>query len=111
MLYRTQLSFIQLGGGIAVGIQVQQTKYYSVLISLNDTPGKVSGQNSSTASKILNTPNLLHRTQLSFIQPDGGILVGDQVQQNDVAHPPPLVVRANASIGVRTATSQVRSQL
>jgi hypothetical protein len=37
MLHCTQLSFIQLGGGIAVGIKVQQTKYYSLL----KAPGKV----------------------------------------------------------------------
>ena len=31
MLHRTQLSFIQLGGGIAIGVQAEQEKYYSVL--------------------------------------------------------------------------------
>jgi hypothetical protein len=60
---------------------------------------------------------MLHRTkQLSSIELGGGIAVGGQVQQNS----PPLMIvvqtaasihRANASIGVRTITSQVRSQL
>ena len=31
MSYHTQLSFIQLGGGIAIGIQGEREKYYSVL--------------------------------------------------------------------------------
>jgi len=34
---RTQLSFIQLGGGIAVGVQAEKAKYYSLL----RTPGFV----------------------------------------------------------------------
>ena len=36
-LHCTQLSLIQLGGGIAVGVELQQTKYYSLL----RTPGRV----------------------------------------------------------------------
>jgi len=37
MLHDTQLSFIQLGGGIAVGVQAAREKYFSVL----NTPDKV----------------------------------------------------------------------
>ena len=36
-MYHTQLSFLQLGGGIAVGIQMQEKKYYSVLLA----PGRM----------------------------------------------------------------------
>ena len=31
MSHHTQLSSIQLGGGIAVGVQAERAKYYSVL--------------------------------------------------------------------------------
>ena len=42
----------------------------------------------------------------------GGVAVEGQVQDRSLLlHPPPLVVRANASIGVRTTASQVLSQL
>ena len=37
MLHHVQLSFIQLGGGIAVGVQAAREKYFSVL----NTPDKV----------------------------------------------------------------------
>ena len=37
VLHCTRLSFIQLGGGIAVGVQMQQTKYHSLLMA----PGMV----------------------------------------------------------------------
>jgi len=97
MLHRTQLSFIQFGGGIAVGVQAQQTKKYSMLINLNNTLGGVSGQNSSTE-----LPKMSHHKQRSSIELGNRIMVG---QTGASIH------RANASIGVRTTTSQVRSQL
>jgi len=37
MLHHTQLSFIQLGGGIAVGVYAEQKKYYSLVAITHKT--------------------------------------------------------------------------